>query len=74
MEDGNPILSTGSDVNNKMVLRPLRSVEAKENGTRGKDMTNLFIDGFNPLHVRDRILRIMPVFRVATPQFINERL
>ena len=41
---------------------------------QGKDMTNLFIDGFNPFHVRDRFLCLMPVFRLATPQFINECL
>ena len=37
-------------------------------------MTNLFVYGFNPLHIRDRVLRLIPVFRVAAPQFINERL
>jgi len=37
-------------------------------------MTNLFVDGFDPLHVRDRVLRVIPMLRVAAPQFVYERL
>lgn len=37
-------------------------------------MTNLFVDGLDPLHVGDRVLRVIPVLRIAAPQFVNERL
>lgn len=37
-------------------------------------MTNLFVDGFDPLHVRDRVLRVIPVLSVTAPQLVDERL
>ena len=37
-------------------------------------VTNLFVDSFDPLHVRDRVLRVTPVLRVTTPQFVDECL
>ena len=37
-------------------------------------VTNLFVDGLDPLHVRDRVLRVIPMLRVAAPQFVDERL
>ena len=37
-------------------------------------VTNLFVDGLDPLHVSDRVLRVIPMLRVAAPQFVDECL
>lgn len=37
-------------------------------------MTDLFVDSFDPFHIGDGVLGVMPVLRVAAPQSVNECL
>ena len=37
-------------------------------------VAHLFVDSFNPFHIRNRILSVKPVLRIAAPHFVNERL
>jgi hypothetical protein len=74
MQDGTPTLSIREkrgSVNKKLMPSRLPSIQANEKQIRG---THLFVDSFDPFHVCDRVLSVMPVLGVAAPQSLDECL